>query len=100
MGSKSSFSRAHRTQAFDQPAADHVPRDAADAAAPTHAQAGDEASRLFAELCERVPDAEARAALVSVTVELDEAWRQGKRLPLLRAHRKRIERALNSAPPP
>lgn len=99
MGSKSSFSRPHRTQPFDQPAAEHLPPDVADAATPGHAPARDEASRLFGELCERVPDAATRAALVGISVELDEAWRQGKGLPVLRAHRKKIERALNAAPP-
>ena len=98
MGSKSSFSRPHRTQPFDQPAAEHLPPDVADTTGPGRAPAGDEASRLFAELCEQVPDAETRASLVGVSVEVDEAWRQGKRLPVLRAHRKRIERALNAAP--
>ena len=83
---------------FDQPAAEHSRGTSRTQAHRVTLPAGDEASRLFAELCERVPDAEARASLVGVTVELDEAWRQGKRLPLLRAHRKRIERALNAAP--
>ena len=99
MGSKSSFNRAHRTQAFDQPAGEHYPRGVADAGAPGGAPASDEAARLFGELCERVPDAATRAFLIGVSVALDEAWRQGKRLPVLRAHRKRLERALSAAPP-
>jgi hypothetical protein len=99
MGSKSSFSRPHRTQPFDEPAAEHVPPDTADAAAPGRTPVSDEATRLFTELCERVPDAAERAALVGVSVEVDEMWRQGKALPVLRAHRKKIERALNAAPP-
>jgi hypothetical protein len=59
------------------------------AASPT-----DEAERLFAELCERIPDVRARAAMIGVPVELDQAWRGGRQLPILRAHRKALAAAV------
>lgn len=47
--------------------------------------------------CERVPDAATRASLLGVATTLDEAWLRGERLPVLRAHRKRLERALKGS---
>lgn len=91
--------RAHKTHAFGQRAGEPYPHGHADEGAAGSPHANDEASRLFAELCERIPDAEARASLTGVSVELDAAWRRGERLPILRAHRKRIARALSAAPP-
>jgi hypothetical protein len=52
---------------------------------------------VFAELCARVPDSAERARLVGVSLELDAAWARGAALPLLRAHRKAVERALRLA---
>jgi hypothetical protein len=54
----------------------------------------DQAERLFAELCNRVPSARDRAAMVGVPVEQDKAWRDGRQLPILRAHRKALAAAL------
>jgi hypothetical protein len=95
---KSSFKRAHRTHAFDQPAGSTYPKLAAEGG-PGGVQSNDEAWRLFTELCERMPDAAARASAIGVSPALEEAWRRGERLPVLRAHRKSIERALRAAPP-
>jgi hypothetical protein len=99
---KSRFKRAHRTHAFDQRPGDVYPQSGAEEAGPAGApgddEASDEASRLFTELCERVPDAATRASLIGVSVTLDEAWRRRERLPILRAHRKSVERALRAAP--
>ncbi len=96
---KSSFKRAHRTHAFDQPAGASYPQLAAEGG-PLGVQSSDESWRLFTELCERVPDATARAAALGVSPVLEQAWRRGERLPVLRAHRKAIERALRDSPPP
>jgi hypothetical protein len=95
---KSSFKRAHRTHAFDQRPGDPYPHLAAEGG-PGGLQSSDEAWRLFTELCERVPEATARAAAIGVSPALEEAWRRGERLPVLRAHRKSIERALRESPP-
>ena len=89
--------RAHKTHAFGQRAGEPYPHGHADEVAPGSTSAEDEASKLFTELCERMPDAETRASSIGVSVALDEAWRRGERLPILRAHRKSIERALRSA---
>jgi hypothetical protein len=35
--------------------------------------------------------------LLGVATTLDEAWLRGERLPVLRAHRKRLERALKGS---
>jgi hypothetical protein len=95
---KSSFKRAHRTHAFDQPAGASYPQLAAEGG-PGGVQSSDESWRLFTELCERVPDATTRASVIGVSPALEEAWRRGERLPVLRAHRKSIERALRESPP-
>jgi hypothetical protein len=94
---KSRFKRAHRTHAFDQRPGEVYPQSGAEEVGPSGAPGDDEASRLFAELCERVPDAATRAALIGVSVSLDEAWRRRQRLPILRAHRKSVERAVRAA---
>jgi hypothetical protein len=94
---KSRFKRAHKTHAFGQRAGETYPHDGTDEVGPASAHADDVASRLFSELCERVPDAATRASLVGVSLTLDEAWRRRERLPILRAHRKQIERALQAA---
>jgi hypothetical protein len=93
---KSSFNRAHRTQAFDQRPGGAYPHLAADGG-PGGVHSSDESWRLFTELCERMPDAAARASAIGVSPALEEAWRRGERLPVLRAHRKSVERALRSA---
>jgi hypothetical protein len=89
----SRFKRAHRTHGLDQPAGERYP----------HLQAGQAAHRaavdrgllaLFAELCSRVPDAGERGELLGVSPEVQAAWERGASLPLLRAHRKALERAI------
>lgn len=52
---------------------------------------------LFAELCERVPDATERAKMLGVSLETEAAWSRGVGLPVLRAHRRAVERALRDA---
>jgi hypothetical protein len=59
--------------------------------------ADDRVGALYAKLCDRVPDAAKRAELLAVAPELEAAWQQGDRLPLLRAHRKALERAIRTA---
>jgi hypothetical protein len=97
----SRFKRAHRTHALDQPAGEPYPRLRAGQAA--HRAAGDrDLLALFAKLCSRVPDVAKRAELLGVSAEVQAAWERGASLPLLRAHRKALERAhrgLNGDPP-
>jgi hypothetical protein len=78
---------------LDQPAGERYP----------HLQAGQAAHRaavdrdllaLFAKLCSRFPDAAERAELLGVSPEVQSAWERGASLPLLRAHRKALERAI------
>jgi hypothetical protein len=52
---------------------------------------------LFAELCERVPDPTERAKMLGVSVEAEAAWSRGVGLPVLRAHRRVVEKALRDA---
>jgi hypothetical protein len=93
---KSSFKRAHRTHAFDQRPGATYPQLVADGG-PGGVHSSDESWKLFTKLCERVPDATARASAIGVSPALEEAWRRGERLPVLRAHRKSIERALRNS---
>jgi hypothetical protein len=92
MGSQ--FKKAHKLHALAQPAGVPYPEKAATAID----RAGtDEASRLFADLCVRVPDAGERAGLLGVTLELDASWRAGRRMPLLRARRQLLLEAIRAA---
>ena len=93
MGSQ--LKRAHRTHALAQPAGVSYPG-AAGGDGPGAARK-DEALRLFAELCALVPDPAERAALVGATLDLDAAWRGGRRLPLLSARRRTLRAALRSS---
>jgi hypothetical protein len=91
----SQLKKAHRTHALAQPAGSSYPQGSngpGGAAGPA-----DEAERLFAELCDRVPSAPDRAALLEVSPELDEAWREGRKLPILRARRKQLAASLAAA---
>jgi hypothetical protein len=90
----SQFKKAHTTHALAQPAGTSYPA-AAGGAGPAAARQ-DEALRLFAELCERVPDPAERALLLGVTIDLDAAWRAGRQLPLLGARRRSLRAALRS----
>jgi hypothetical protein len=92
----SRFKRAHRTHALDQPAGQRYAQAAADQAS-RKGGADDRVGALYAKLCDRVPDAAKRAELLAVAPELEAAWQQGDRLPLLRAHRKALERAIRTA---
>jgi hypothetical protein len=87
--------RAHRTHALAQPAGSGYPQK--DASAGGTGDAGDEAVRLFGELCDRVPDPAERADLIGVSTDLDTAWRDGKQMPVLRARRRAIAAALGRA---
>jgi hypothetical protein len=87
----SRFKRAHKTHSLAQPAGAAYP----------HLSPGENARRasgdvlaLYEELCEHVPDADERTKLIGIAPELDAAWQRGSSLPLMRAHRKAIERAL------
>ena len=93
----SRFKRAHKTHAFNQSAGMPYPNRAAEGLGPSAMRSGDVSLNLFAELCERVPDAATRASLLGVAMTLDEAWLRGERLPVLRAHRKRLKRALQAS---
>lgn len=90
MGSQ--LKKAHRTHALAQPAGTGYPHE--QAASGTPASRTGEAERMFAELCERVPSARERAAMLGVSVRQDEAWRNGRQLPTLRASRKALGAAL------
>jgi hypothetical protein len=94
----SRFKRAHRTHALDQPAGEGYAQAASDQA-PRQGGADDRVATLYAELCARVPDAAKRSELLAVAPELEAAWQEGDRLPLLRAHRKALERAIRSTDP-
>lgn len=91
----SKLKKAHRTHALDQRAGAGYPAGATDPAA--HAVGGgDEAVRLYRELCRLVPDQGERAASLGVDAHLDESWRQGHMLPLLRAHRRALAAAIRA----
>ena len=49
---------------------------------------------VHARLCELVPDATERAALVQVPAAVDAAWLDGKMVPVLRAKRTAMEAAI------
>jgi hypothetical protein len=89
----SRFKRAHRTHALAQPAGEPYPQSAAGQALGRSDEDG-VALSLYAELCRRVPDASRRAELVGIPREVEEAWQRGAAIPLLRAHRPALERAL------
>jgi len=93
----SQMKKAHRTHALAQPAGAAYPHEPAVGGSP--GPPSGEAERLFAELCRRVPDARARAALLGVPVRQDEGWRDGRQLPVLRARRKSLAAALALSPP-
>ena len=92
MGSQ--LKKAHKTHALAQPAGVPYPHGAAGDG--TRARRGDEAQQLFAELCKRVPDAASRSRLIGVEVAVDEAWRGGRLLPLLRTHRRSLAAIIRS----
>jgi hypothetical protein len=88
--------RAHRTHALMQEAGKRYPHlDPGQASG--HARAERQVLALFAELCERVPDATERAELLGVSVEAEAVWSRGVGLPVLRAHRRAVEQALRDA---
>jgi hypothetical protein len=92
----SRFKKAHRTHALARRAGESYPGQIAG----TDRVRGDADGHLlalFCELCSRVPEAGDRAGLLGVSSELEAAWQRGTALPLLRAHRKALERALRSA---
>ena len=93
MGSQ--LKRAHRTHALAQPAGVSYPHGATGDGVQTGGGAG-EAEQLFAELCERVPDAVARSRLLGVELVVDQAWRTGRLLPLLRTRRRSLAAAVRS----
>jgi hypothetical protein len=92
----SRFKRAHRTHALAQPAGEPYPRSASGQilrrSDPDATVLG-----LFAELSAVVSDPARRAELLGVSPEVEAAWQRGAALPLLRAHRRALERALRDA---
>jgi hypothetical protein len=93
-GMPSRFKRAHRTHDFAQPAGEPYPHVETEQQRPPGG--GHTAVELFEELRARVESAEERAALIGVGSGLVETWDRGSAQPLLRAHRKALERALRS----
>jgi hypothetical protein len=89
----SRFKRAHRTHALAQPAGEPYPQSAA-GQNPTWSDPDAAVLRLFADFCTVVPDAARRAELLGVSLKVEAAWRRGAALPLLRAHRRAVQRAL------
>ena len=87
--------RAHKTHALAQRAGDAYPHLSRDQVAGGGGGASDVLA-LFAQFCERVPNADQRAELLGVSAKLEVAWQQGSALPALRARRKALERALAS----
>jgi hypothetical protein len=90
----SRFKRAHRTHDFAQPPG--VPYPHVETEQPRPPGGGRTAVELFEELRARVEGADERAALIGVASDLVERWDRGSAQPLLRAHRKALERALQS----
>jgi hypothetical protein len=88
----SQLKKAHKTHALAQPAGVAYPHESVANEMPDSPSG--QAERLFAELCQLVPSAPDRAAKLGVPVEQDEAWRNGRQLPILRAHRKTLAAAL------
>lgn len=88
----SKLKKAHKTHALAQTAGvDYV---AAAKGGRAGANESDPALRAYVELCAKVPDPAERARLLGVGAELEEAWARGERLPLLRARRAAVVRAL------
>jgi hypothetical protein len=94
---KSRNKRAHKTHAFNQRAGKAYANGGDEGLDLSIVRSGEIVLSLFAELCERVSDSATRASLLGVGTELDEAWLRGERLPVLRAHRKRLEQALHAS---
>ncbi len=92
----SRFKRAHRTHALAQPAGEAYPQPVAQQVLGRSDEDGGALS-LYAELCRRVPDAPRRAELLGVSSKVEEAWQRGAALPLLRANRRALERAVSEA---
>jgi hypothetical protein len=95
MGSR--YKHAHKTHAVKS-AGDSYPDASGDGLARTGVSSEDE--RLlhdYTRLCERLPDATARVKKLRAPVELDAAWQEGKKLPLLRARRRLIAQALKES---
>ncbi len=90
----SRLKRAHRTHALDQRAGEPYPRPVAGGG--TRRDGDERVLRLYAQLCERVPDSSKRAELLGASAELEAAWRRGAALPALRARRRALERAVGS----
>jgi hypothetical protein len=88
----SQFKRAHRTHALAQRAGEAYPGKRYPGAADASGDAG--ALDRFRELSARVLDPLDRARLLGVPPETIAAWDAGRAMPLLRAHRRTIERAL------
>ena len=91
----SRFKQAHRTHALAQRAGASYPLPVSQA--DRDHEANGQLLALFAELCVLVPDGPERAKLLGVGNELEAAWERGAGMPLLRAHRKAVERALRMA---
>jgi hypothetical protein len=90
----SRFKRAHRTHDFSQPVGVPYPHVETEQQRPPGG--GRTPVELYAELSERVEGADDRARLIGVSPDLVAAWDRGGAQPLLRAHRKALERALKS----
>ena len=76
-----------------QPAGERYPQ-LASGQVSGHAAADRQVLTLFAELCEHVPDAAERAQMLGVSAEIEAVWSRGADLPVLRARRKTLDRAL------
>jgi hypothetical protein len=93
----SRYKHAHKTHAVKD-AGGHAPGATAGTGAPSGLSSEDELLLSgFARLSEQVPDAAARAAQLHASLELDAEWREGKKLPLLRARRRLVEQALRAS---
>ncbi len=99
----SAYTRKHRTHAksadparlLTQPTGElhsHLPGETSG-----QTEADRQVLASFAQLCERVPDAARRAKMLGVSVETEAAWSRGVAVPVLRAHRRVVERALRDA---
>lgn len=91
----SQFKKAHKLHEYAQRAGTRYPRTSAGGSNPL--QGDDESQLLYRALCELVPDAGHRAALLGVEPETERAWQNGAGLPLLRASRTRLRRLLRRA---
>jgi hypothetical protein len=92
----SQLKRAHRTHALAQRAGEPYP------GRPSPAGGGDRPEdavvlRLYRELCAKLPDPADRAHRIGVPHATVAAWDTGRALPLLRAHRRPLERALRTS---